>query len=167
MVCVFLFDLHLSSLLSNDKTEVGNYRPISILCVLSKFLEKIIFDQTQEYLTSNKLLYEFQSGFRQRFSTDNCLIHSSDYIRLQIDKGPLVGMVLLDLQKAFDTVDHGILIMTLKAIGFSTSAVIWFASYLNRLQLVDVSGVHSTEAGITCGVPQGSILGPLLFLIYM
>jgi len=75
-----------------------------------------------------------------------------------MDKGHLVGMVLLDLQKAFDTVDHGILIMKLKAIGFSTSAVRWFASYLSdRLQLVDVSGVHSTEAGITCGVRQGSI----------
>jgi len=57
----------------NDKTEVGNYRPVSILCVLSKILEKIIFDQAQEYLTSNKLLYEFQSGFRQRFSTDTYL----------------------------------------------------------------------------------------------
>jgi len=152
----------------NDKTEVGNYRPVLILCVLSKFLEKIIFDQAQEYLTSNKLLFELKSGFRQRFSTDACLIHLSDYLRLQMDKGHLVGMVLLDLQKAFDTVDHGILIMKPKAMGFSTSAVRWFASYLSdRLQLVDVSGVHSTEAGITCGVPLGSILGPLLFLIYV
>ena len=152
----------------NDKTEVGNYRPVSILCVLSKVLEKVIFDQAQEYLTDNKLLYEFQSGFRQRFSTDTCLMHLSDYIRLQMDKGHLVGMVLLDLQKAFDTVDHGILLMKLKAMGFSASAVRWFSSYLSdRHQLVDVSGVHSTDAGITCGVPQGSILGPLLFLVYV
>jgi len=67
----------------NDKTEVGNYRPVSILCDLSKILEQVIFDKAQEYLTSNKLLYEFQSGFRHRLSTDTCLIHLSDYIRLQ------------------------------------------------------------------------------------
>ena len=94
----------------NDKTEVSNYRPVYILCVLFKILEKIIIDQAQEYLTSNKLLYGLQSGLRQRFSIDTCLIHLSDYIRLQMDKGHLVGMVLLDLQKAFDTVDRGILL---------------------------------------------------------
>ena len=78
----------------NDKTEVGNYRPVSILYVLSKTLEKIIFYQAQDYLTSNELLYEFQSVFRQRFSTDTCLIHLSDYVRLQMDKGHLVVMVI-------------------------------------------------------------------------
>jgi len=113
----------------NHKAEVGNYRPVSILCVLSKILEKIIFDQAQDFLTSHKLPYEFQSGFRQSFSIGTCLIHLSDYIRLQMDKGYLVGTVLLDLQKAFDTVDHGILIMKLKAMGCSTSAVRWFSSY--------------------------------------
>ena len=99
-------------------------------------------------------LYEFQSGFRQMFSTDTCLIHLSEYTRLQMGNGHLVGMVLLDLQKAFDTVDHGILIMKLKAMVFSTSAVRWISSYLSDiLQLVDVSDVHSSEVGITCGMP--------------
>ena len=85
-----------------------------------------------------------------------------------MDKGYLVGMVLLDLQKAFDTVDHGILLMKLKAIGLSDMAVQWFRSYLSdRHQLVDVSGKYSTQAKISCGVPQGSILGPLLFLVYV
>ena len=77
-------------------------------------------------------------------------------------------MVLLDLQKAFDTVDHGILLMKLKAIGLSDMAVKWFRSYLSdRHQLVDVSGKYSTKSKISCGVPQDSILGPLLFLIYV
>ena len=97
----------------NDKTEVSNYRPVSILCILSKVFEKVIFDQVEEYLNDKNLLYNFQSGFRRGFSTDTCLIHLSDFIRLQMDKGNMVGMVLLDLQKAFDTVDHNILLMKL------------------------------------------------------
>ena len=84
-----------------------------------------------------------------------------------MDKGHLVGMVLLDLQKAFDTVDHKILLMKMEALGLGQDVVRWFRSYLSdRRQLVDVSGVLSSSAAISCGVPQGSILGPLLFLIY-
>ena len=85
-----------------------------------------------------------------------------------MDKGNIVGMVLLDLQKAFDTVDHSILLMKLKALGLSKVTAQWFTSYLSDgHQLVDVGGSHSSQATILCGVPQGSILGPLLFLIYV
>ena len=85
-----------------------------------------------------------------------------------MDKGHLVGMVLLDLQKAFDTVDHKILLMKMEALGLGQDVVRWFRYYLSdRRQLVDVSGVLSSSAAISCGVPQGSILGPLLFLIYV
>ena len=85
-----------------------------------------------------------------------------------MDKGHYVGMVLLDLQKAFDTVDHNILLMKLEAIGLNEDVIRWFCSYLtDRQQLVDVSGTLSSSAEIKCGVPQGSILGPLLFLIYV
>ena len=152
----------------NDKTSVSNYRPVSILSIISKVYEKVVYDQIESYFKDNKLLYTFQSGFRSGYSTDTCLILLTDFIRMEMDKGHLVGMILLDLQKAFDTVDHSILIMKLRAAGLGGDILRWFYSYLsNRQQLVDVSGVHSSTKPMLCGVPQGPILGPLLFLIYV
>ena len=112
------------------------------------------------------MLYEFQSGFRSAYSTDTCLIHLFDHIKSQTAKGLYTGMVMIDLQKAFDTVDHQILCNKLQAMGVSN--IKWFQSYLTgRKQLVNVNGAESSLADITCGVPQGSILGPLLFLCYV
>lgn len=134
----------------NSKTDVGNYRPVSVLCILSKVFERIVFNQLNEYLVQNNLLYELQSGFRSTFSTDTCLIYLHDYIRQQCDKGFYTGMVLLDLQKAFDTVNHEILLNKLKALGMSEESVIWFKSYLSgRKQVVDVNGIMSQECNIT------------------
>ena len=90
------------------KTDADNYRPVSILNIISKIIEKIACEQLTGYLDSNNLLYELQSGFRSSFSTDSC--HLSDFIRKQQDKGHFTGMVILDLQKAFDTVNHKILL---------------------------------------------------------
>ena len=138
------------------------------MSIISKVVEKVVYEQIETYLDEKKLLYDFQSGFRGRFSTDTCLIHLTDFIKFEMDKGNLVGMVLLDLQKAFDTVDHGILLMKMEALGFNQDIIRWFRSYLSdRKQLVDVSGILSSSSTISCGVPQGSILGPLLFLIYV
>ena len=152
----------------NSKTEAGNYPPVSVLCIISKVLEKIVFLQIDKYLKEKNVLYEHQSGFRSSHSTETCLIHLMDWIRMKSDKGNFVGMVLLDLQKAFDTVNHQILLQKLQAIGVNNSSLQWFQGYLSgRTQLVDIAGTYSSLKAVTCRVPQGSILGPLLFSIYV
>ena len=92
------------------KTDTKNYRPISLLPLISKFIEKAIHIQMQEYLDKNGLIYKFQSGFRKNFLTDSCLVQLTDYIIKGMDKGQYMGMILIDLQKAFDTLDHDVLL---------------------------------------------------------
>ena len=149
-----------------NKTEVENYRPISVLCIVSKILEKAVFVQLEQYLSENNILYNYQSGFRKGHSTDTCLINLFDYIHCSLSEGDCVGMVLLDLQKAFDTVNHKILCEKLKLMG--VGCIDWFLSYLSeRKQFVTLNNTNSNFGLVTCGVPQGSILGPLLFLCYI
>ncbi|KAI4829076.1 hypothetical protein KUCAC02_023139 [Chaenocephalus aceratus] len=123
-----------------SKLDPGNYRPVSILTSTSKVMEKIVYEQVEKYLAENKLIYEFQSGFRTSHSTDTCLLYLSDHIKQEVDEGKYSGMVMLDLQKAFDTVNHPILIDKLKAIGFDKLSVSWMQSYLEgREQMVEVN----------------------------
>ena len=148
----------------NSKLEVGNYRPVSVLSTVSKILERAVYKQLNEYLQNNGLLYRLQSGFRQYYSTNTCLVYLTDLVKYQIAAGNYVGMVALDVQKAFDCVNHQILCDKLELMGVESS---WFHSYLTgRSQVVIANGVKSETETIQCGVPQGSILGPLLYLCY-
>ena len=150
------------------KTDPKNYRPISLLPVISKILEKIIHDQAMDIVTKKNILYRFQSGFRKFHSTDSCLLYLQDKVSKEFDSGLLTGMILIDLQKAFDTIDHKILIEKMKCMGFSNGVTKWFECYLSkRMFSVHVENSFSDKAVIICGVPQGSILGPLLFLLYV
>ena len=149
-------------------TEPKNYRPISLLPLISKLIEKVIHDQTQKFLLENNILYKYQSGFRGNHSTDSCLSYLNDKILEGFDNGDITGMILIDLQKAFDTINHKILLDKLVFIGFSKNAIAWFKSYLtNRSFIVTVENEYSIPGQLLCGVPQGSILGPLLFLLYV
>ena len=120
----------------------------------------MVCEQLTGYLTCNNYLYELQSGFRQSFSTESCLIHLSDFNLKKQDMGEYVGMVVLDLQKAFDTVNHKIIINKLKALGLNQIAINWFVSYLrDREQIVDIAGTYSQACNRTCGVPRAQYLG--------
>ena len=123
-----------------SQLEVGNYKPVSILSIVSKVLERSVYCQLSDFFTRSSLLYEFQSGFRRKFSTDTCLIHLLDYIRDNNSKGLFTGVIMLDLQKAFDTVDHEILCNKLGYMGVEAK---WFKSYLTgRSQVVGCEGPY-------------------------
>ena len=151
-----------------SKTDPKNYRPISLLPIVSKIIEKLVHDQTQNYLSENKILYDYQSGFRKNYSTNYCLAYLNDKISKGFDKGLYTGMILIDLQKAFDTINHLLLLEKMTFLGFSEKTIKWFKSYLmDRKFIVYVNEAASDPGLLTCGVPQGSILGPLLFLLYV
>ena len=131
-------------------------------------IERIIHNQTQEFLDKNNILYKYQSGFRKHHSTDTCLSYLTDKVKIGFEEGLLTGMVLIDLQKAFDTIDHSILLEKMSCLGFAGKTIAWFTSYLtNRSFIVNVGKESSSPSKLSCGVPQGSILGPLLFLLYV
>ena len=153
---------------AGSRSDPSNYRPISIIPVVAKVFERIIYDQLYHYLNENDLLSQHQSGFRSLHSTVTALIEATDNWSLNIDRGFINAVVFLDLKKAFDTVDHNILLSKLQAYGIHGSTNQWFCSYLkNRTQTCLVNGNKSSEMFLRCGVPQGTDLGPLLFLLYI
>lgn len=146
----------------------ADYRPISLLCMLSKIFEKLLHGQIMHYLCSNNLLDPFQSGFRPGYSTQGALLKIADDIKLGISNRLLTAMILFDFSKAFDCINHSILLKKLAGFGFSSDALKWVASYLSgRRQCVDANSERSEWRAIKAGVPQGSVLGPLFFILLM
>ena len=152
---------NVKSLFKKDsKTDPSNYRSISLLPLLSEVFERVVLDQTKEFLSLNKILYDHRSGFRKNHSTDTCLSFLNDKILKGFDDGLVTGMILIDLQKAFNTINYDILLKKLSIIGFSDHNVKWLQSFLsNRKFLVYLQNYFSEVSSISCGVPQGSILG--------
>ena len=135
-----------------------NYWPISLLALISKIIEKVIHDQTQAFLDENKILYRFQSGFKKHFSTDSCLSYLNNKIATGLESGLCTGMILIDLQKAFDAINYEILINKMEYLGFSKDVILWFKSYLsNRKIKVNLNNPFSKPGKMLCGIPRGSI----------
>ena len=153
---------------NGDASLVDNYRPISLLSTLSKLLEKIICSRLTDHLETNKLLSASQFGFRPGLNTTQPMVHFLNKLCSASNQNQFSIAVFCDLQKAFDCCDHKILLKKLKNLGVQGTELDWFSSYLSgRSQYVDINGCSSPPLEILCGVPQGSILGPILFLVYI
>ena len=148
--------------------DPNNFRPISVLPIISKLLERHICIQFMLYLRSYNLIVSTQSGFRPRHSTESILIKMTDDWLAAMDQGFYTGAIFLDLRKAFDVVNHDLLMAKLQTYGCSSSTLLWFRSYLSdRRQCVNLAGAVSDTEVLRSGVPQGSILGPVLFLLFV
>ena len=153
---------------TGNKTLVNNYRPVSILSIFSKLFEKLVYDKLICFIDKHNILYNKQFGFRKGYSTTHALIDFTDKLAKAFEKKESVLGLFLDLSKAFDCIDHSILLCKLNFYGIRGSALKWFHSYLsNRKQYVCIDNFNSQYRNISVGVPQGSNLRPLLFLIYI
>ena len=153
---------------SLPKNSFTSYRPVSGLCFVSKLVERIVAIRLNQHLTEYKLGNVFQSAYKSGHSTETALLNIKNDVHIALSKGMPTALVLLDLSAAFDTIDHGILLDRLSSwFGFSSTVLNWFSSYLsNRFQSVKVGNITSDQLPLSHGVPQGSVLGPILFSLY-
>ena len=151
-----------------SKLDCCNYRPIYLLSNVEKILEKRMYKWVYNFLKENNIIYDLQFGVRQTFSASHALINLTENIWQALDEGYIGFGIFVDLQEAFDIVDHEILLSKFDYCGIWAVSNNWFKSYLsNHKQFVSINGYDSGLAEIKCIVPQGSVLGPLLFLLYI
>ena len=159
--CVMVFK-------NGDRSQLNNYRPISVLPTFSKILEKLTCNRLVSYLSKHAILCSNQFGFRSNHDTSMAVIDMVDEISSAMDSSRFSIGVFVDLPKAFDTLNHKILLTKLNHYGIRGTALDWFESYLsNRRQYVEYNGIKSNLCELICGVPQGSVLGPVLFVLYI
>ena len=153
---------------SGPKDDPANYRPISILSVLSKIIEKHVTKHLFAFMNKYSILHKSQSGFRQKYSCNTALINLMNKWLKSIDNGEIVGAVFFYLRKTFDVVDHDLLIQKLSAYKFNANSLCWIKSYLSeRKQCIIQKSTRSSMQNVKSGVPQGSVLGPVLFLLFV
>jgi len=152
----------------DDADQFSNYRPVSVLPCFSKILERLVFNRCTQFIDGHDILNKQQFGFRANHSTYMAIMQVVDKLNKAVENNESTIGIFLDLSKAFDTIDHNILLYKMKHYGFRGVVYDWFESYLNnRKQYVNFNNSRSDLKDIICGVPQGSILGPLLFILYV
>jgi hypothetical protein len=151
-----------------DTADMNNYRPESNLTFMSKLIERVVSSQLNEYLFANDLTPRFQSAYRKGYSTETALLRVLSDMLMAEENQKITLLSLLDMSAAFDCVDHSILLHRLQvAIGIGDTALDWIRSFLSgRMQQVVYGGEQSSTSTVLFGVPQGSVLGPLLFVLY-
>ena len=152
---------------ADDRLQTENYRPISVLPVFSKVIERVVHTQLSTHLDNINYLYSHQYEFRRGRSTTQAIAQLNNWVLESMDEGKVTGLLFVDISKAFDSINHKVLLDKLKHMGMSERSLQWFKSYLaERRQCVFVNGQTSETQWMTLGVPHGSILGPLLFNMY-